>query len=148
MNATARLAAHYLRTKGTRPNANEYATFSQWLATRFNRIRDRVDFTDREVTPEFMLLHWKLHGRLLVSTAHNVHPHWLPVMNAQFRAVHDWDHINSGAGFDLGGELQAFTAAAETAPRSIRWILYSEIVLQAATAIHTGEFARQKLVKV
>ena len=83
-----------------------------------------------------------------MSTAHNVHPHWLPMHNKMFRAVHDWDHIQHGCGFDLGGETQAFTATAATAPDSIRWILYSEIVLQAAAAIHTGEFQRQKLVKV
>ena len=148
MQSTELLAAHYIRTKGTRPSSEEYGTFCSWVFTRFQRIAAKVDFTEQEVSPKKMLLHWQLHGRLLVSTAHNVHPHWLPLQNKWFRAVHDWDHIQSGAGFDLGGETQAFTAAAETAPRSIRWILYSEIVLQAAAAIHTGSFQRQKLVRV
>ena len=148
MQPTELLAAHYIRTKGTRPSSEEYGTFCSWVFTRFQRIAAKVDFTEREVTPEFMLLRWQLHGRLLVSTAHNVHPHWLTLQNKWFRAVHDWDHIQSGAGFDLGGETQAFATAAETAPRSIRWILYSEIVLQAAAAIHTGSFQRQKLVRV
>ena len=147
MNTAASLAATYLRTKGTRPNPGEYGTFCRWLYTRFNRIQAKVDFTPSEVTPKQMQIHWELWGRLLVSTAHNVHPHWLPMHNKMFRAVHDWDHIQSGAGFDLAGETQAYERAMETAPECLRWILYSEIVLQAATAIHTGEFARQKLVK-
>ena len=146
MTTAATLAAHYIRTKGTRPTSDEYGTFCRWVNIRFQRIAAKVDFTQQEVSPEKMMLHWQLHGRLLVSTAHNVHPHWLPLQNKWFRAVHDWDHIQSGAGFDLDGETQAYEAAMETAPESIRWILYSEIVLQAAAAIHTGSFQRQKLV--
>ena len=43
---------------------------------------------------------------------------------------------------------RAFTAASESAPESIRWILFSEIVLQAAAMIHTGQFQRQKLIRI
>ena len=60
MNATATLAAHYIRTKGTRPNPSEYGTFCRWLYTRFNRIQAKVDLTPSEVTPRKMLIHWEL----------------------------------------------------------------------------------------
>ena len=142
------LAAQYIRTKGSRPSTDEYSAFCEWCNLKFRRIKHLVDFTEQEVSPESMQTHWDLWGRLLVSTAHNTHPFWLPFMNAQFRAIHDWDHLQYGCGYDLDGEVSAFVAASETAPESIRWILYSEIVLQAAAAIHTGDFQRQKLVRV
>ena len=147
MPTTETLAATYVRAKGTRPSADEYSTFSNWVGLKFSRIRHLVHFTEQEVTPSQMEIHWKLWGKLLVSTAHNTHPHWLPFLNAQFRAVHDWDHLQHGCGYDLDGEVSAFVAASETAPESIRWILYSEIVLQAAAALHMGAFQRQKLVR-
>ena len=148
MQSAETLATAYIRTKGTRPTTDEYSAFCEWCNLKFRRIKHLVDFTEQEVSPELMQTHWDLWGRLLVSTAHNTHPFWLPFMNAQFRAVHDWDHLQHGCGYDLDGEVSAFVAASETAPESIRWILYSEIVLQAAAAIHTGSFQRQKLVKV
>lgn len=141
------LATTYIRTKGSRPTSDEYGTFAEWVRIKFGRIQHLVDFTEQEVSPQLMQTHWDLWGRLLISTAHNTHPFWLPYLNAQFRAIHDWDHIQHGCGYDLDGEVSAFVAASETAPESIRWILYSEIVLQAAAAIHTGAFQRQKLVK-
>ena len=148
MLSTESLAAQYIRGKGCRPSSEEYSAFVNWVLLRFSRIQDRVDFTEQEVSPELMQTHWRLHARLLVSTAHNVHPHWLPSINARFRAIHDWDHLKGGFGFDMAGEACAAGYAMSTAPESIRWILWSEVALQAAAAIHTGEFQRQKLVKV
>ena len=148
MHTAETLATTYIRTKGSRPTTEEYSAFCEWCNLKFRRIAHLVDFTEQDVSPQLMQTHWDLWGRLLVSTAHNTHPFWLPFMNAQFRAVHDWDHLQHGCGYDLDGEVSAFVAASETAPESIRWILYSEIVLQAAAAIHTGDFQRQKLVRV
>ena len=142
------LAAQYIKGKGQRPTAHERNAFSNWVQLRFNRIRPFVRFTDEEVDPGRMLETWERCGVLLVSTAYNHHPHWLPAENAMFRAIHDWDHIQGGFGFNLSGELCAAGYAMATAPKSIRWILWSEIALQAAAAIHTGSFQRQKLVKV
>ena len=145
---TETLAAQYIRAKGSRPSSEEYATFNSWVNLRYRRIQDRVDFTPDEVSPDEMQAYWDLNARLLISTAHNIHPHWLPVINAQFRAIHDWDHIKSGCGFDMAGEACVAGYAMSTAPESIRWILWSEIALQAAASIHTGSFQRQKLVRV
>ena len=148
MPTTENLAAAYIRGKGTRPSSDDYGTFCRWVELRYQRIRHCVDFTPLEISPEKMMRYWQDHHRLLISTAHNFHPHWLPRTNAMFRAIHDWDHIHHGCGYDLDGEVSAYVAATETAPDTIRWILYSEIVLQAAAAIHTGSFQRQKLVRV
>ena len=145
---TETLAAQYIRAKGSRPSSEEYTTFINWVNLRYRRIQDRVDFTPDEVDPGEMEAYWDLNARLLISTAHNIHPHWLPIINAQFRAIHDWDHIMSGCGFDMAGEACVAGYAMSTAPESIRWILWSEIALQAAASIHTGSFQRQKLVRV
>ena len=144
---TETLAAQYIRGKGCRPTSDEYQTFCNWVSLRFQRIRDRVDFTPDEVSPEEMLAYWEEKARLLISTHSNIHPHWLPVINAQFRAIHDHDHIMSGCGFDMAGEACTAGYAMSTAPESIGWILWSEIALQAAATIRTGSFQRQKLVR-
>jgi hypothetical protein len=48
----------------------------------------------------------------------------------------------------MHGEILTYFIAQKSAPVAIHWLLFSEIILQAATAIHTGKFAPQKLVKV
>lgn len=142
------LAAHYYRTKGTRPTAHEYKAFTDWVLLHFSRISHRVVFTGLEVEPETFLGYHRCSNKLLISTAHNVHPHWLPSINARFRAVHDSHHLAAGAGFTLLGEIATYEYAKATAPQEIHWILFSEIVLQAAACIAAGGFARQKLVQV
>ena len=141
------LAAQYISGEAATPTMRELMDFHQWVDARFEQIARYVDFTEVEVTPGEMLAEWDLNARLLISTAHNEHPHWGPEINAKFRAVHDWDHIQSGCGFDFAGETCVAGYAMSTAPESIRWILWSEIALQAAAAIHTGKFQPQKLVK-
>ena len=95
-----------------------------------------------------MLQHLAASGELVISTAFNHHPFLSYWENSQFRAVHDWHHVTSGADSTFKGELAAYQQAISTAPKEIWWILFSEIVLQAATAIATGEFAAQKLVRL
>ena len=145
---TATLADQYINGQAVEPTAEEVATFTDWVNGQFERIERRVQFTPDEVSPERMQHYWNHYGLLLISTAHNEHPFWSEETNARFRAIHDWDHIAGRLGFDMAGELCAAVYAMEAAPESIRWILYSEIALQAAAAIHTGQFQPQKLVRV
>lgn len=142
----AKLAALYVGSKGQSLQPLERATFRRWLLTQYARIDHLVDFTEVEVSPEQLLETWQAKGRLLISTAHNTHPVWLPSENMRFRALHDWHHITGKHGFDYAGEVETYLQAALSAPSCIWWILWSEIVLQAAAAIYTGSFQRQKLV--
>ena len=142
------LAAQYISGKAAQPTMREVMDFCEWVDKRFASIARYVQFTEKEVDPGEMTAHWDHCAVLRVSTAHNDHPFWPADVNAKFRAVHDWDHIQGAMGFDLAGELCAAGYAISTAPESIHWILWSEVALQAAAAIHTGEFQPQKLVKV
>ena len=141
------LAQHYIFGEAIEPTAAEVATLERWVSRRYQRIEQLVWFTSDDVSPAEFMQTWEVQGRMLISTAHSEGLPWTEATNAQFRAVHDWDHLRTGAGFDLDGEVSAYVAAAETAPESILWILYSEIVLQAAACIATGRFQPQKLVK-
>lgn len=141
------LAAQYISGEAVEPTAGELIDFANWVNDRFQLISRWVQFTPDEVTPDLMEDTWDQHAVLLISTAHNEHPYFEAGLNARFRAIHDWDHLQSGRGFDFAGETTVAGYAMSTAPESIRWILWSEVALQAAAAIHTGEFQPQKLVK-
>lgn len=144
----ATLANQYLTGQAVTPSPFEILSFNQWVEQRFTMISHWVSFVDREVSPEEMEADWDLHAKLTISTAHNEHPFWSAETNAKFRAIHDWDHVHGGFSFGLAGEVCAAGYAMSTAPEPIKWILWSEIALQAAAAIHTGEFQEQKLVRV
>lgn len=142
-----RLASLYLAAPAAEPSAAELSALRQWIAAEFAAIPPKVRFTADDVPPELMTDVYRELGMLLISTAHNSHPLLTEQQNAQFRAVHDWHHVRAGAGFDMAGEIQAFKTAAQSAPMAIRWMLHSEIVLQAAACIATGKFQPQKLVR-
>ena len=147
MNAQS-LAQTYLSGTAVEPTIIERDTFHAWIQAQWEDIRDEVRFTFREVEPERMLAHYEATGELLISAAHNRPASWLSkTQNVRFRAVHDWHHLQASAGFDMAGEYAAFEYAKSTAPQCIHWMLYSEIVLQAAATIHTGSFQEQKLVR-
>ncbi len=147
MNA-APFAQTYLTGSPVQPTVTERDTFSAWIQAEWETIRDMVRFTFRDVEPERMLAHYDATGELLISAAHNEPAPWLSkLQNVRFRAIHDWHHLQASAGFDLAGEYAAFKQAKSTAPQCIHWMLYSEIVLQAAACIHTGAFQEQKLVR-
>ena len=142
------LADQYLSGSHTEPTEAEKRILFNWLTSQFFSLPCRVEFVDEDVSPERMLAAYDSSETLVISTLHSEHPVLTPMQNWMFRAVHDHHHVSQGLGFDLAGELAAAEYAISTAPEAIHWILWSEIALQAGTAIHTGEFATQKLVKV
>lgn len=142
----AALAPIYFNNPHTQPTIKEHATFKYWLHFHFSLIPVPVLFSFGSVSPEEMTAHYQRHNELLISAANNESV-WSFTDNLKFRAVHDWHHISGNCSFDLEGEIKAYKLACQSAPESIYWILFSEIVLQAAVAIHTGTFPDQKLVK-
>jgi len=142
-----RFARQYRNGTASTLTPIEYADFGAWLGDSFSQIQPLVQFTPAEVAPDYFMWHWGTFGKLLISEAHNWHPIWTRSENVRFRAVHDWHHLNSGKGFDWAGEASAYRWAAGTAPESIKWILRSEILGQAAYQLTTGHFPQQKLVR-
>ena len=143
------LAKYYLAADPSPVSETELDTFRTWIFREFHnhRLGNVLLLTDDDVTPEQMLANWHSKGTLLISTAHSEHPFLSVSDNVRFRAVHDFHHICGCCGFDFKGEHQTYVMASKSAPESIKWILFSEIVLQASACIWTGEFQAQKLVK-
>jgi len=106
-----------------------------------------VRFEGADIPLPEMLQRWEHSGVLFISVESISHPFLTDIENALFRAVHDWHHIVVNADSTLNGEILAFEHACSTAPSEIWWMLRSEIVLQAAACIATGEFQPQKLVR-
>jgi len=144
----ANLANAYITGKHTTPTYTELADFKGWIHTEWRKIPAPIKYTTADFTLGQAIKHFINSGELVISVAHNHHPHLTYSENAKFRAVHDWHHIIGSADDTLAGEIRTYLIARNSAPESIWWLLLSEIVLQAAATIYTGQFQPQKLVKV
>ena len=127
------------------PTAAELLTLNTWIESEFKAIPCLVKFWTGDISLADCKAEFIKSGTLNVSTAHNQHPYLTESANAKFRAVHDWQHVILAADDSFEGEYATYWH--NNAPDSIQWILFSEIVLQASAAIHTGKFSAQKLVK-
>ena len=142
------LALSYRDGAAVIPWGSELASLQAWIGREFAAIPCKVEFWQGDISLAECKAHFAKSGILNISTAYNVHPLLSKEDNAKFRAVHDWHHIETGADDSLAGEFATFEHAVRMAPKCIHWILFSEIVLQAAAAIYFGNFQAQKLVKV
>ena len=141
----AHLANAYLMGAPAAPTAAELDTLSSWIDGEFNSLPCEVQFWTGDITLAECRAAFNTSGVLNISIANNAHPYLTKSANAKFRAIHDWAHIELGADDSFKGEYSTWEN--NNAPDSIQWILFSEIVLQAAAAIHCGEFQAQRLVK-
>lgn len=130
------------------PTPFALAAFTAWIDSEFNAIPCEVQFWSGDISLAECKATFAKCGTLNISTANSSHPFLTEHQNARFRAVHDWHHIETGADDSLEGEHSTYCHAASIAPLNIGWILFSEIVLQAAAFIYFGKFQAQKLVKV
>lgn len=142
-----RLALQYLHGQHQEPSASELQTFNNFIITEYHKLPLPVRFVDADVSPEVMLHNFKWNKQLVISTLGSDHPNITHNVNWMFRAVHDYHHASQGFGFDFTGEVQSAVHCMNLAPESIRWMLWSEIALQAAATIHCGNFQHQKLVR-
>jgi len=143
-----KLARAFITGAAVIPTDRELAMLNAWIEAEFRQIPVPVRFTAADVDLPEMLATLRSTGDLLISIAHNSHPFLEGFMNAKFRAVHDWHHVVTGADSSFAGELSTFEHASKHAPIEIRWMLFSEIALQAAACITTGRFQPQKLVRM
>ena len=143
--SVALFAATYLDGSPCTPSAAELLTLNNWIESEFKAIPCAVKFWIGDISLAECKAEFRNSATLNISTAHNSHPYLSKSANAKFRAVHDWQHIVLSADDSFEGEFSTWWD--NNAPESIQWILFSEIVLQAAAAIYSGEFPTQKLVK-
>jgi hypothetical protein len=141
------LATEYLQAPAAVPTDRELAMLRGWIRAEFQRIPVMVRFEGADIPLPEMLQRWEASGVLFISIESISHPFLTDVENALFRAVHDWHHIVVNADSTLNGEMLTFEHACSTAPSEIHWMLRSEILLQAAACIATGDFQPQKLVR-
>jgi hypothetical protein len=139
------LAQAYATGADCPPTAAELHTLNSWIDSEFNSLPCKVQFWTGDVTLAECRAAFNSSGVLNISIASNSHPYLTKSANAKFRAIHDWAHIELGADDSFNGEWATWEN--NNAPDSIQWILFSEIVLQAAAAIHFGSFQIQKFVK-
>ena len=142
------LATFYRDGAAVIPWGSELASLRAWIGREFAAIPCKVEFWQGDISLAECKEHFSKSGILNISTAYNIHPFLSKEDNAKFRAIHDWHHIETGADDTLAGEFATFNHAIRMAPKCIHWILFSEIVLQAAAAVYFGNFQAQKLVKV
>jgi hypothetical protein len=142
------LARAYQDSAAVTPSPLALAAFTAWIDSEFHAIPCEVQFWSGDISLAECKANFAKSGILNISVAYNLHPFLSKAENARFRAVHDWHHIETGADDSLEGEHSTYCHAASIAPLDIGWILFSEIVLQAAASIHFGAFQVQKLVKV
>jgi hypothetical protein len=143
-----RLGDLYINGKAAEPTKLELATFRRWVNRSYYKLPVDVDVVATDCTLADTVQRYRKNRILTVSAANIAHPYFSSWQNIQFRAVHDWHHIQSGADDSMLGECITYTLARNSSPAPIHWILRSEIVLQAAAAILTGQFQPQKLVYV
>jgi len=141
------IAAEYLQAPAAVPTDRELQLLRGWIRAEFQQIPVTVRFESADIPLPEMLQRWEQSGVLFISIESISHPFLTDIENALFRAVHDWHHIVVDADSTLNGEVLAFEHACSTAPSEIWWMLRSEIVLQAAACVATGEFQPQKLVR-
>jgi hypothetical protein len=143
--SVAELARAYKEGAACPPTGAELLALNTWIESEFKAIPCAVKFWTGDISLAECKAEFRNSATLNVSTAHNSHPYLSKSANAKFRAVHDWQHIVLSADDSFNGEFSTWWN--NNAPESIQWILFSEIVLQAAAAIYSGEFQAQKLVK-
>ena len=145
---TAKLARLYIESPAVVPSAAELGAFRQWLRAQWLNVPARIVYTKQELNLQTVKRIYLQTGSLLISTANNDHPYFSFRENAEFRAVHDWHHILAGSDDTMHGEIEAYLVARSTAPQPVWWMLFSEIILQAAAFCACGSYQQQKLVRV
>ncbi len=153
-----KIAQYYLGSAHCEVSEPVHDETIKFLWEEFSQIPCQVVFGDwdDDSSPE-SLYNSVRSGVLQVSTAFN-NPAWCtPSENLCFRAVHDWHHtLDYGDGyqwstFTLTSELASYNRAVSryraycdregiSFNRQVQALFYSEIVLQASTYFHLGDF--------
>lgn len=139
------LAQAYILGDNLHPSTAQVIAFRDWINLEFDKIPYSVRFTNKNLTLAECKQKFNQTKVINISSTNSSHPVLSIRDNLKFRAVHDYSHIKLNCDDSFVGEYLTFLNC--YAPKSIHWILFSEIILQAAVTISTGNFPAQKLVK-
>lgn len=153
------LADQWMKGEHQKPTQQEHRDFNVWL------LREKQRMLDANIHPVFVTREVKLTEAIAclnrVTLLDEIK--WFPVsrlhnfpntdlmsltQNLWFRAIHDLTHWRLGADDTFEGELRVSLAHMESAPDSIKWLIWSEVAGQAAVSVCEGAFPDQKLVKL
>jgi hypothetical protein len=141
-------AAAYISGHDCEPTFQELRELRRYISREFSLIPVPVIYRPTDISLSECSQRFHSEAKLYISIANNSHPYLTGWENAQFRAVHDWHHLLSGADDTFTGECKAYQYAIQSADNSIHWILCSEIVGQAAACIASGSFQPQKFINI
>lgn len=139
------LAQAYIKGENLHPRTDQITAFRDWIDLEFENISHTVRFTNKNITLAECKRKFNQTKILNISSTNSIHPILSIRDNLKFRAIHDYSHIKLNCDDSFAGEYLTFLNC--YAPQSIHWILFSEIILQAAVTISTGNFPAQKIVK-
>lgn len=152
-NATDRkvktLAKLYLESSPAEISDETIAELCDWLMTEFQQLPLNLRFADYSHYDSAEAVFADIEqDQLWVSTeAYDTSIYSSPFYGAVLAALHDYDHYLSHSDWTLEGEITAYRATANRVPSlNIQKILYSQIVLRAATHIYLGHTPKPKIV--
>ena len=132
-----------------------FRALEPFIEKMFDRISGKIDIEFVDYDPyknvEELKQEVQQSGIMRVSTANYQHDIFDPLMNAKFRAIHDYmSHVTAigsrGTQFTLFGEIQAYNVHLKTVPPQAVPALFTEVVGQVCTYYKLGgEFGPQKV---
>lgn len=131
-----------------------FRALEPFIEKMFDRISGKIDieFVDYDPYKNVDELKQEVEqsGIMRVSTINSEHDIFDPIMNAKFRAIHDYmSHVTAigsrGTQFTLFGEIQAYNVHLKTVPPNAVPALFTEVVGQVSAYYQLGHFAPQKI---
>ncbi|MBW4542486.1 MAG: transposase [Myxacorys chilensis ATA2-1-KO14] len=143
------LAKLYLEGKPAEISTETQSELSDWLMGEFQQLSLNLLFcNDQRYNSPAEVFADIEQDQLWISTeAYDTSIYANPFFGAVLAAIHDYDHYRSQSDWSLEGEIAAYRTTANRAPSlEIQKILYSQIVLRAATHLYLGHQPEPKIV--
>jgi len=135
--------------------ASSFEALTPFIEKMFNQIQSRVEVEFVDYHPYESAEHLRQDvqqtGVMKIATVDAEHAIFDPIMNAKFRAIHDYmSHIQAigsrGTDFTLRGEIASYNTHLKTIPPAGVPALFTEVVGQVCAYFKLGgTFAEQKI---
>jgi len=143
------LAKLYLDSDPVEISPDTQAELSDWLMGEFQQLPLNLFFSNNSPynSPEEVFADIEQDQLWISTEAYDTSIYTNPFYGAVLAAVHDYDHYRFHSDWTLDGEIAAYRMTANRSPSlEIQKILYSQIVLRAATHLYLGHSPEPKIV--